>query len=90
MEFWQKKYGDRIYDLDYDKLTLNQEEETKKLVEYLNLVWEKACLSPQDNNRSVNTASNLQIRKKVYQGSSEQWRKYESFLMGAFDNLKNI
>tara|TARA_B100000902_G_scaffold311587_1_gene301462 strand:+ start:726 stop:2942 length:2217 start_codon:yes stop_codon:yes gene_type:complete len=90
MEFWQEECGDRIYNLDYDKLTLNQEEETKKLIEYLDLAWEEACLSPQDNNRSVNTASNLQIRKKVYQGSSQQWRKYESFLMGAFDELKNI
>ena len=90
MEFWQEECGDRIYNLDYDKLTLNQEEETKKLIEYLDLAWEEACLSPQDNKRSVNTASNLQIRKKVYQGSSQQWRKYESFLMDAFDDLKNI
>jgi hypothetical protein len=28
----------------------------------------------------VNTASALQVRKKMYQGSSDAWRKYENFL----------
>ena len=34
------------------------------------------------------TASNAQVRKKVYQGSSQQWKKYELFLDGAFDVFK--
>jgi len=37
--------------------------------------------------RSVSTASNLQIRKKVYKGSSQQWKKYQPFLNGALDDL---
>ena len=46
-------------------------------------------MSPQDNNRSVATASNIQVRKKVYQGSSEQWKKYQPFLNWALDGLSS-
>ena len=87
MKYWQSKYNDRIYNLDYEQLTTNQEKETRDLVAHLNLTWEGACLSPHKNERSVKTASQQQVRKKVYKGSSEAWKKYEPFLNGAFDSL---
>ena len=87
MKFWQSHYGDRIYNLNYESLTTDQENQTRKLIKYLELTWEDACLSPQKNKRIVKTASQQQVRQKVYQGSSEEWRKYEPFLNGAFDNL---
>ena len=87
MKFWQSEYGDRIYNLDYEKLTMDQENETRKLIRHLKINWEDACLSPQKNKRSVRTVSQQQVRQKVYKGSSEAWRKYEPFLNGAFDSL---
>ena len=87
MQFWQESYSDRIYNLNYENLTTDQDVETRNLIRHLNLKWEDACLSPQENKRSVRTASQQQVRKKVYQGSSQQWRKYEPFLNGAFDGL---
>ena len=89
MQFWEGHYDNRIHPITYEELTVNQEKETKELIQYLDLEWQDACLSPQDNNRNVNTASNMQVRKKVYQGSSEQWRKYEKFLGGKFDELQS-
>ena len=88
MHFWSQSYSDRIYNLDYDKLTENQEPETRRLIEYLELNWQDACLAPQKNKRSVKTASQHQVRQKVYQGSSQAWRKYEPFLNGVFDGLE--
>ena len=87
LELWKTKLPNRIYNLDYERLTTNQGDETKKLIQHLGLDWDENCLSPQNNTRSVATASNLQVRQKVYQGSSEQWRKYQPFLNGAFDGL---
>jgi hypothetical protein len=87
MDFWTNALGNKIYKLDYELLTDDQENETRRLIEYLDLDWDENCLSPQNNTRSVSTASNLQVRRKVYQGSSEQWRKYQPFLNGAFDGL---
>ncbi|MDA8692092.1 tetratricopeptide repeat protein [Candidatus Pseudothioglobus singularis] len=87
MQFWRSYYGDRIYELNYDNLTVNQEQETRSLIQYLELKWESECLSPQKNKRSVQTASQQQVRQKVYQGSSKQWHKFEPFLNGKLDKL---
>ena len=87
MDFWNERYPDRIYRLDYDELTLDQEYETKRLISHLGLDWQGACLSPQKNKRAVKTASNQQVRQKVYKGSSQQWRKFGPYFDGAFDGL---
>ena len=87
MDFWENKLSKRIFNLDYELLTINQESETRQLIEYIGLDWDEKCLAPQNNTRSVATASNLQVREKVYQGSSQQWKKYQPFLNRAFDRL---
>ena len=89
MRFWEQQYAGRIFHLDYERLTKEQESQTRKLIKYLGLEWEDACLSPQENKRSVRTASQQQVREKVYKGSSQVWRKFEPYLKGAFDELYN-
>ena len=87
MAHWETMYSDRIYQLNYDQLTCDQVGETEKLLEYLGMSWQRACLFPQKNKRMVKTASKHQVVKKVYTGSSESWRKFKGPLNGAFDSL---
>lgn len=87
MEFWNKVLKNKIYEVDYEALTINQESEIKKLIKYLELNWETSCLSPEKNERNVSTASNIQIRNKIFKGSSKKWKKYKPFLDGVLDNL---
>ena len=87
MAYWHQALPNRIYDLNYEALTEHQEEETRKLIVHLGLGWDDVCLSPQDNARAVATASNAQVRQKVYKGSSEKWKRYRLYLNGALDNL---
>ena len=47
MIFWEKSLGNRIYNLDYEILTLNQKTETRKLLQYIGLDWNEKCLYPQ-------------------------------------------
>jgi len=87
MEKWSKHFGNRIYELDYEKLVTDQEVETRNIIEHLALSWEDACLSPHLNKRVIKTASQQQVRRKVYENSSGDWKKYEKYLSGVFDNL---
>ena len=87
MKYWHRALLNRIYDLNYEALTENQEEETRKLIGHVGLGWDDACLSPQDNTRGVATASAAQVRQKVYQGSSEKWKRYRPYLDGALDHF---
>ena len=87
MSIWEELVTNKIYHLNYDKLTVDQENQTKQLIKYLDLDWEDACLFPEENNRKVKTASQLQIRQKVYKDSSQKWRKFEPYLNGIFDKF---
>ena len=87
MDFGDQLYGDQICHLDYDRLTIQQEPETRKLIEHLELGWDDACLLPQENKRSVRTASQQQVGEKVYLGSQQAWCKFEPYLNGVFDEL---
>jgi len=89
MTFWHERFPNKIYDLNYENLTANQEEETKKLLEYCELDWDKNCLNFHTNKRAVKTASALQVRKKIYQGSSEAWKKYETHLEPLIKSLSS-
>ena len=81
MRFWHEKFPGRIYDLNYERLTENQEEETRKLLDYCGLPWEDSCLNFHETQRVVKTASASQVRKRLYQGSSAAWRKFENHLV---------
>ena len=87
MNFWKKLFNNKIYDVNYESLTINHEDEIKKLIKYLDLNWEEECLYPEKNKRAVTTASNKQIRDKIFKGSSERWKNYKPFLDGALDSL---
>jgi tetratricopeptide (TPR) repeat protein len=88
MNFWHKKFPEKIYDICYEDLTSNQKEETKKLLKYCELDWDDNCLNFHKNKRPVKTASSFQVRQKMYQGSSEAWKKYEAHIQPLIDGLK--
>ncbi len=84
---WSNRYGDHLIQLDYERLTEDQEVETRQLISDLGLDWEDACLSPHKSKMLTRTASSLQVKKEVYSGSSQKWRSFEPYLNGVFDNL---
>jgi tetratricopeptide (TPR) repeat protein len=87
MAFWRETFPGKIYDLNYEALTEDQEGETRKLLEYCGLDWEAGCLDFHKSNRAVKTVSGAQVRKKMYKGSSQAWRKYEKHLGPLLDAL---
>ena len=87
MSYWNGLLPSAIYELDYELLTVDQKAETQKLIHHLGLEWEENCLRPEDNDRPVATASNLQIRGRVYSGSSANWRNFAPYIGDAFASL---
>ena len=87
MHYWRKHLPDEFYTLDYDRLVVNQEADTRALIDYCGLPWEDACLAPHKVKRDVKTASKLQVIKPMYKGSSAAWKAFEPYLDGAFDAL---
>ncbi len=90
MSFWHKLYPGKIYELNYEELTENQEIESRKLLEFCDLHWEESCLNFHMTQRVVNTASSAQVRKQMFKGSSYVWKKYETLLSPYFNRLIKI
>ena len=78
-----------IYPLDYERLVLEFEPEVRKLISYLGLKWDELCLRPELNTGPVKSASNIQVRRPVYQGSSEAWLHYRQWLPETLIGLRN-
>ena len=89
MSFWRERFPHAIYDLCYEDLTENQEEETRKLLTFCDLQWETQCLDFHQTIRVVQTPSAAQVRKKMYQGSSEAWKKYKQHLQPLIESLEH-
>jgi len=82
--------GSRIFHLNYELLTENQDGETRRLAKYLGFKFEQTMLSPHRNTRAVSTASRDQIRTPIYRNSSNKWKKFQPFVEDAFANLRTF
>lgn len=80
MEHWRNVLPVAPYELHYSELVANQEEQSKSLIEFINVSWDDRCLNFQKNNRPVTTASNLQVRRPMNQSGLDRWKNYDRHL----------
>ncbi len=78
MAFWRERFPGRIIDVDYEALVESPELQIPNLIQSVGLNWQEACLAPQDSANVVRTASQEQVRKRIYKGSARGWRRYEA------------
>jgi tetratricopeptide (TPR) repeat protein len=69
-----------LLEVDYEALVSDPEPNIRRMIEFLGLDWDPACLKPEENRRTVRTASLWQVRQKTYRDSVERWRRYEPWL----------
>ncbi|HTY66464.1 MAG TPA: sulfotransferase [Alphaproteobacteria bacterium] len=72
--------ADRLLDVDYEAVVDDLEGQARRLVEFLGLPWDAACLRFHETRRAVRTASVNQIRQPVYTTSKHRWRKHARHL----------
>ncbi len=88
ISFWKQLLPGRIQTVEYEKLVVDQEAETHRLVEDIcGLAWEEDCLRFHQNKRAVNTASLWQVRQPMYQKSVSKWKKYAKHLEPLLEEL---
>lgn len=87
MGFWERKFPDLIYSVNYENLTENPEAEIRSILNHVGLRFDERCLNPEKNNRIVTTASNVQVKNAIYTGSSNKWKNFEPFIGDVFDCL---
>ena len=80
-ENFSKRYPNFIYQLQFEKLVNDPETESKKLMKFCALPWDKKCLEFYKRKDLISkTTSNVQIRKAIYKHSLDKYLPYKQFL----------
>ena len=87
MKFWNRLIPNFILNLKYENLVKNTENEVKRLLNFCELPWENNCLEFYKNKRPIKTASDTQVRNKIYNTSINKWKKYEKLLEKYYEKL---
>lgn len=87
MEHWRQVLPGRILEIDYEDVVEDQDAMTRKLIDFVGLPWDDACLKPHEVQRTVLTASVWQVRQPVYKRSAGRWKNYETHLKPLRDAL---
>ncbi len=80
MDYWRQVLPTPILDLDYEELVGDTERQSRRLIDFIGLEWDPACLDFHTNSRAVHTISRAQVRQPIYSTSVERWRRYEKHL----------
>ncbi len=80
MSHWDAVFPGKIFHLDYELLVREQEPTSRALIAKCGLDWDDRCLEFHMTDRTVQTASYLQVRRPIYDDSMERWRHYEDHL----------
>jgi len=80
MDHWHAVLPGKVLDVHYEDLVLDQEAQTRRILESLGLPWEDRCLRFYETERAVNTASSKQVRQPIYTRALNFWRHYEGQL----------
>jgi len=77
MDHWKMAIPGAFLEVDYEAVIADQEGETRRMLDYLGLEWEDACLDFHRQRGPAATASAAQVRQPIYTTSIGLWRNYE-------------
>ncbi len=80
MAHWARVLPIQMLEVGYEDLVENQEEMSRKMIEFCGLAWDPRCLDFHNTTRPVHTASSYQVRQPLYKESIGRWRHYEKHL----------
>ena len=87
MDHWRSLLGDRLIDVTYESLVSDQEAQTRRLLDRLELDFEDSCLNFEKNKAASATASSVQVREKIHSRSVDKWMRFEKQLQPLADRL---
>ena len=89
MTHWRETLpADRFMEVAYEDFVYDQENQTRRMLEFCGLDWQEKCMRFHENDAPVSTASSVQVRQPLYSGSIERWRRYGNKLDGLKEALE--
>jgi tetratricopeptide (TPR) repeat protein len=86
VEHFEALLPGKIHRVQFGDLLAHPEREVSRLLDYLGLPFDAACLRFHENPRAVHTPSAQQVRRPINSDGQNRWRNYEPWL----DALKDV
>lgn len=90
MDHWNALLPGRIHECRYEAMIADQEGESRRLIDFLGLPWDDACLNFHETERSVTTPSRWQVRQPIYASSVKRWKRYENKIQPLIEALGDL
>jgi tetratricopeptide (TPR) repeat protein len=85
MDYWSKVLPAPVLVVEYEKLVTDLETEARRMIDWIELPWDPACLDFHKRKGPVKTASIVQVRQPVHSRSVARWKNYQEYLSDLFD-----
>ena len=80
MEHWDTVLPGKVLRIQHQEVVEDLEGNVRRILEFVGLDFEPACLEYYKTERSVRTASSEQVRRPINREGVDQWRNYEPWL----------
>ena len=90
LDHWLDVLPIPLLEVKYEDLVNNLESESRRIIDFLGLPWDPACLSFHQSSRQVVTASLFQVRQPIYSSSIGRWKPYRKHLGPLIDGLEGL
>ena len=77
MEHWRSVLPIPMLDVHYEALVSDPDAEVRRLIAFMGLEWDPACLRFERSRCTVTSASLWQVRRPLYTNSIGRWQHYE-------------
>jgi hypothetical protein len=88
VEHWRGSLPLTWLDVSYEELVHDLDGRARRLIDFLGLEWDPACLTFHTTRRVVRTASLTEVRQPIHGRSVGRWRRYQAILPQLFQALE--
>ena len=87
-DHWAEVLDDEpMLQLHYESMVNNQEHETRRVLDFLDLEFTEDCLRFHESESIAATVSSKQVQQPMYSTSAGRWKRYEKHLSVLIDRL---
>ncbi len=76
MEHWDAVLPGQVLKVQYEDVVADVEGQVRRLLDYLGLPFEEACINFHQTERAVRTASSEQVRQPIFKSGLDQWERF--------------
>ena len=80
MEHWDRVLPGKTLRVQYEDVVADLETQVRRMLDFLGLPFEQACLDYHRTVRAVRTPSSEQVRQPIFREGLDQWRQFEHHL----------